>query len=341
MTNLHVLVLTRASLMDKVLVIQTAFIGDAILGTALLERLHQDHPNAKIDYLVRDGNQSLFNDHPFLNEVLVWNKQDSKYLELWQMLREVRSRKYDAIFNIQRYTASGFLTGFSTARIKVGYKNNPLSFLFSKSVEHRFGNGFEKVHEVDRVLDLVGCNSTRTNPVLYPSENDFLLVKEFQSEPYVTVAPASVWFTKQLPAEKWMELIDRIPESINVYLIGAKSDSALSDEIAEKSQRKVFDLTGELKLLQTAALMKGAQMNFANDSAPVHLASAVNAPITEVFCSTVPEFGFTPLSEKSFMVQTNLDLDCHPCGIHGRSACPKGHFKCGHSIDVNEMISYL
>ena len=327
--------------MHKVLVIQTAFIGDAILGTALLERLHQDHPNAKIDYFVRNGNQSLFTSHPFLNEVLVWNKQDSKYAELWNMLREVRNRNYDAVFNIQRYTASGFLTGFSGAGIKVGYKNNPLSFLFSKSVEHRFGKGFETVHEVDRVLDLVGCNATRTNPKLHPSQSDFDAVSEFKSESYVTIAPASVWFTKQLPAEKWIELIDRIPESINVYLIGAKSDSALSDQIAEKSQRKVHDLTGDLKLLQTAALMKDARMNYANDSAPVHLASAVNAPITEVFCSTVPEFGFTPLSGNSNIIQTKEKLDCRPCGIHGRSACPKGHFNCAHSVDVNEMISHL
>ncbi len=257
------------------------------------------------------------------------------------MLREVRSRKYDAVFNIQRYAASGILTAFSGARQTIGYKSNPLSFLFSKSVEHRFGKGFENIHEVDRVLDLIGCNATRTNPKLYPSEKDFLLIKEFQSEPYITIAPASVWFTKQLPVEKWIEFINQIPPSYNVYLIGAKSDAAIATEIVENSSRIVMDITGELKLLQTAALMKNATMNYANDSAPVHLASAVNAPMCEVFCSTVPEFGFTPLSEKSSFVQIKETLDCRPCGIHGKSACPKGHFECAHSIDVSELISKL
>ena len=327
--------------MDKVLVIQTAFIGDAILGTALLERLHKDFPDAKIDYLVRSGNQSLFDGHPFLNEVLVWNKQDSKYAELWKLLRKVRSRKYDAVYNIQRYAASGILTAFSGAKQTIGYKNNPLSFLFTKSVEHRLGIGFENIHEVDRVLDLIGCNSTRTNPGLYPSENDFLLVKEFQSEPYVTIAPASVWFTKQFPVEKWIGFINQIPSSYNVYLVGAKCDAPIATEIVENSSRIVMDITGELKLLQTAALMKNAAMNYANDSAPVHLASAVNAPMCEVYCSTVPEFGFTPLSEKSSIIQTIEQLECRPCGMHGRSACPKGHFKCAHSIDLSKMISVL
>jgi len=309
--------------MHKILVIQTAFIGDAILGTALLERLHQQHPNAKIDYLVRNGNQSLFKGHPFLNEVLVWNKQDSKYAELWQMLREVRSREYDAVYNIQRYTASGFLTGFSGAKEKIGYKNNPLSFLFSKTVAHRFGKGFENVHEVDRVVDLVSENSARTNPKLYPSIGDVESISEYKTEPYMTMAPASVWFTKQFPVEKWVELVNQIPNDINLYVIGAKSDSSIALEIIQKSKREISDLTGKLKLLETAALMKDAQMNYANDSAPVHLASAVNAPITEVFCSTVPEFGFTPLSDNSNIIQTKEKLDCRPCGMHGRAACPK------------------
>jgi len=327
--------------MRKILVIQTAFIGDAILGTTLLERLHQDYPNAKIDYLVRNGNQSLFQGHPFLNEVLVWNKKESKYAELWKALREVRSREYDAVFNIQRYASSGFLTAFSGSKQTIGYENNPLSFLFSKSVEHRFGKKFENVHEVDRVLDLVSGNSERVNPRLYPSKRDVDSVFEFKTQPYITIAPASVWFTKQFPVEKWVELINQIPTETNVYLIGAKSDTSIAAEIIQKSKRDTTNLTGKLKLLETAALMKDAKMNYANDSAPVHLASAVNAPITEVFCSTVPEFGFTPLSEKSFVIQTNEELDCRPCGMHGKSACPKGHFKCAHSIDVNEMISAL
>ena len=327
--------------MNKVLVIQTAFIGDAILGTALLERLHREFPNAKIDYLVRDGNQSLFEGHPFLNEVLVWNKNHSKYLGLFSMLKEIRGKKYDAVFNVQRYLASGILTAFSQGELTVGYKSNPLSARFKNSVEHRFGKGFENVHEVDRVLDLFEENAERIGPKLYPSEDDFKAVSRYTEKPFVTIAPASVWFTKQLPAEKWVELINKIPYKTDVYLIGAKSDVAITSEIQEKARRKVVDLSGELKLLQTAALMKSAIMNYANDSAPVHLATAVNAPITEVYCSTVPEFGFSPLSEVSQIVQTKEKLDCRPCGMHGKSSCPKGHFKCAQTIDVNELISVL
>ena len=327
--------------MKNVLVIQTAFIGDAILGTALLQHLHTTFPESQIDYLVRDGNQSLFTNHPFLRKVLVWDKKNSKYAGLLSVLKLVRNQKYDAVYNIQRFAASGFITALSGAKQTIGYSNNPLSFMFTKSVKHRFGRGFESVHEVDRVLDLVEANSARTLPKLFPSEQDQKKTETLKDGAYITIAPASVWFTKQVPIQKWVELINQVPESTKVYLIGAKSDEGLADEVAKASSRPTVNLAGKLKLLETAALLKDSVMNYANDSAPIHLASAVNAPMCEVFCSTVPEFGFTPLSDKAFIVQTEEKMNCRPCGMHGKAACPKGHFNCANSIDVNQMISAL
>lgn len=323
--------------MNKVLVIQTAFIGDAILSTALIEKIHQEQPKAKIDYLVRKSNAALLNGHPFLNRILVWDKQGRKYADLWRLLKWVRLERYDLVLNVQRYAASGILTAFSGAKKTVGYKENPLSFMFSKSIKHRFGKRYEKVHEIDRVLDLWKENTIRVLPKLYPTDEDVDSIRQYQTKPYITIAPASVWFTKQLPKEKWVELISRVPNDLQVYLTGGKSDVNLCMEIDSGCNRHVEILAGKLSLLQTAALMQSAVMNYANDSAPVHLASAVNAPITEVFCSTVPDFGFTPLSDVSHVVQIEEKLTCRPCGMHGKSSCPKGHFKCATTINAKEI----
>ena len=84
--------------------------------------------------------------------------------------------------------------------------------------------------------------------------------------------------------------------------------------------------------------MKNAKMNFVNDSAPLHFASAMNAPVTAIYCSTIPAFGFGPLSDISHIAEIDYKLDCRPCGLHGFKACPKGHFKCS-EIDVNKIIS--
>ncbi len=147
------------------------------------------------------------------------------------------------------------------------------------------------------------------------------------------MAPASVWFTKQLPEEKWLEMIYKTHIDLTIYLLGGKSDSELCDRLIKKSDNgKVVNLCGKLNLLESAALMSDAEMNYVNDSGPLHIASAMNAPVTAFFCSTVPAFGFGPLSERSFIIETTEKLECKPCGLHGYQQCPLGHFKCGTTI---------
>ena len=79
-------------------------------------------------------------------------------------------------------------------------------------------------------------------------------------------------------------------------------------------------------------------MTFTNDSAPLHFASAVNAPVTAIFCSTIPEFGFGPLSDVAHTIETEEKLLCRPCGLHGKKACPQGHFKCA-DIEIEKIIA--
>jgi heptosyltransferase-2 len=116
----------------------------------------------------------------------------------------------------------------------------------------------------------------------------------------------------------------------------------LCEEIVQGAgSAQVVNLSGSLTFLQSAALMKDAVMNFVNDSAPLHLASAVNAPVTAIFCSTVPEFGFGPLSEGSLVVETRKQLPCRPCGLHGFRECPEKHFACAMTIDNQELLNRI
>jgi heptosyltransferase-2 len=100
-----------------------------------------------------------------------------------------------------------------------------------------------------------------------------------------------------------------------------------------------MNLAGKLSLLESAALMKDARRNITNDSAPMHLASGVNAKTTAIFCSTVPDFGFGPLSDDSVIIETTKKLECRPCGLHGLKACPEKHFDCAYSI-TNSQLQY-
>jgi heptosyltransferase-2 len=324
--------------MQKFLIIQTAFIGDVILATPLIEKLREHYPTAQIDFFLRKGNEGLLNGNPKLNNVLFWDKKKDKIKNLLHMLSVIRTGKYDYVINLQRFFSSGFVTAFSKAKVKIGFDKNPLSFLFTKTYKHQIGNG---KHECERNLELIQeiTDASFVRPKLYPTKRDIANANILQFNKYVCIAPTSVWFTKQWESKKWIELINKIPHDYEVYLLGASSDKYNCSIIEENSTHPhVKNLAGELNFLESAALMKNSKMNFVNDSAPLHISSAMNAPTAAIFCSTVPSFGFGPLSDTSYVFEIEEKLDCRPCGLHGYKACPKQHFKCSNKISVDKII---
>jgi heptosyltransferase-2 len=327
--------------MEKILVIQTASIGDVILVTSLLEKLHHKFPDSQIDLLLKSPNQQLFTQHPFINNLWIWQKDDKKYLRLWDLCDRIRKEKYDVVFCVHRFLSSGIVTLYSGAKKRIGFKKNPLSLFFTHRVEHKIEKG---IHEVDRNISLLEgywCK-TAPRPQLYPTKDDYAKTSLYKQGNYYTLSPSSLWKTKTLEPEKWIELTNHIPQDSTLYLLGSKQDYELCQYIKKHSQHtNTFNLSGKLTLLQSAALMRDAKMNFTNDSAPLHLCTSVNAPVTAVFCSTTTDFGFTPLSDDSLVVEVQPQPKCKPCGLHGAKQCKLGTFECSKNIDINKLIERI
>lgn len=327
----------------RILIVQTAFLGDLILSTALMERLHQRFPQARLEVLVRKGNERIFEGHPYITSVIPWDKDGRKASSLISAIKTVRKHSYDLVVNLQRFFSSGLVTGLSKGGDKRGFDKNPFSFAFSKRVPHRIGNGS---HEVERNHALIRdlCGSLPGKPRLYPGSADVDSTAPYREEKYVCLAPASVWFTKQWPKDKWVHLASAIEKEQKVYLLGGPGDRAYCQEILNAVEAKgkgVRNLAGAVSPLGSAVLIRDADLTVTNDSAPVHLASAMDAPVAVIYCSTVPEFGFGPLSTRSYVIQVEEKLACRPCGIHGHRACPQGHFKCARDIAPEKVLSVL
>lgn len=322
------------------LLIQTAFIGDVILATALVEYLAQHEPGAPLDVLVRRGNEGLLAGNPHIRQVLVWDKKDKKYPNLLRLLRQIRRAQYGRVVTLQRFASTGFLTAFSGAAERVGFTENPFSRFFTRHVPHVIGDG---THEVARNLKLLSNLPATLKPRLYPTAADEATAAPYAAVgEYVCIAPTSVWFTKQYPEEKWLELLAALPPALPVYLLGGPPDTAACERLAQAAGRPgLVNLSGQLSLPTSAALMRGAVLNYVNDSAPLHLCSAVDAPVCAIFCSTVPAFGFGPLSTFSRVVEHPGPLACRPCGLHGHARCPLGHFRCAHEIETSQLLAVL
>ena len=184
--------------MPKILVIQTAFIGDVILATSLLETLKASYPASTIDILVRKGNEVLFDSHPFIHEVRTFDKQRRKYRDLFKLIRNIRAATYDWVINLQRHFTTGLITFLSGAACKIGFDKNPLSSLYTYQIKHEIDGR----HEIDRNYDLIKAFTTVKvrKPKLYPYALEF---EYLSTKPYICIVPTSVWYTKQWPWTEW------------------------------------------------------------------------------------------------------------------------------------------
>ncbi len=327
-----------------ILIIQTAFIGDTILASHFARAVKDQYPNSKIHFFLRKGNESVIQGLPTIEKTWVWSKENGKTKNLFKLILELRKIKFDMVFNLHRHFNSGLVTALMKSPVKVGFQQNPLSFFYTRKINHQIPDP-RGWHEVQRNLELlpgfkIVDNSKIYKPELPLQEKNFLKVSSYVNEPYFVMAPASVWFTKAWSEEKFRELTTHLTHMGKVYFIGAPSDKELCDRI-RKDLPQTENLCGALSLLDSAALMKNAKRVFVNDSAPLHLASCVNAKTTAIFCSTVPAFGYTPLAEDSVVVDVGNTLSCRPCGLHGHKSCPLGHYKCSLDIDVKKVLATI
>ncbi len=334
----------------KVLIIQTAFIGDVILATSLIEYIKQVYPESTIDFFLRKGNESLIETSPHIKKLYIWEKKINKFKNLIKLIFQIRKEKYDITINVQRFFNSGLVCALSGAKVRVGFHSNPLAIFFDHKIEHKIPYKYQEgyLHEVQRnqllLQDIVQNFSLRDaeelKPKLYFTDEDEQAIKHLLAnitEDFYVLAPSSVWYTKQWHHSKWKDLISKLKDKGIIYLIGGPDDKKYLSSLVS-TQDKIIILAGKLSLRQSALLMRKAKRVFVNDSAPLHLASSVNANTTAIFCSTIPAFGYFPLSDNSRVVQVKEKLSCRPCGLHGHNQCPLDHFKCAKDISVDELM---
>jgi len=328
----------------RILVIQTAFLGDAVLATALVVSLAAAYPEAELHLLVRKGHEGMLAGHPMLHKVWVWDK-GQKYQSLLTLIKAVRKAGFTAVICVQRFAAMGLLTAVSGAKIRSGFVKNPFSWAFSHTALHKLP-GPDGQHETARNHALLApfAKAKPALPFLAPTAAARAETAPYLHHPYICIAPASVWATKQVPVATWAKLIklsiEKEPD-VKIWLLGGQADTDLAEQVLLLANvgAGAGSLAGKLSIMGSAALLSAARRLYANDSGPIHLASAVGCPATAVFCSTVPSFGFGPLAPGSRVVQETIGLPCRPCGLHGKKACPEGHFLCGKLLEANAIYT--
>ncbi len=326
---------------NRILIIQTAFIGDVVLTLPLLQVLRRNFPKAKIDFMLIPKTAELLKNHPDVDEIIIFDKKgkDSGFCGLVRMARIISDKKHDIAFIPHRSFRSALLPFLAGIRVRVGFDKSAFRFLYTHTVK------YEKIHEIERNLSLLKPfgidHDLKEFPNIFPSDEDKRYVDEILSginSKIIGVAPGSVWATKRWLKERFAQLSNLLTiDGYAIALIGGAEDFELCEEVKKMSNSdRVFNFCGKLSLLQSAELIRRCLLLITNDSAPMHIAVGMRTPVVAIFGSTVPEFGFYPYGDKDKIVQVE-NLYCKPCGIHGKRICPEGHFKCMRLIEA-EMV---
>lgn len=330
-----------------IVVIQTAFIGDALLTLPLVQIVKKAYPGANVDFVVTPRSSPLFANHPDIRETIPFDKrgEDRGIRGLLCIARRLRSRSYTLALIPHRSLRSAALALRAGVPIRVGFDRSAGRFLLTHTATYR-----RELHEIQRNLSLLDALSVggdrRELPRLYPSEEDRrkvdrLLVELEMGHPenLVAIAPGTVWNTKRWLKERFASLAVNFDDAgLETVLIGGREDETLCSDIRTLSgSSRVHNVAGMLSLLQSAELIRRCRILVCNDSAPMHFALAVGTPVLAIFGATVPAFGFGPVGPFDVVVETQ-GLKCRPCSIHGGDKCPIKTFDCMKDISYERVF---
>lgn len=318
----------------RILVVRFSSIGDIVLCSPILRLLKSAFPNCTIDFLTKQCFANILDNNPYIQNVYCWESKES--------LNLLKGNNYSLIVDLH--------SNLRSFMVKARLWHVPAVSLSKKSLQKWLyvktkWSIFQVSNVVEREVDLLKVFGIQWDGLgldIFPS-NEFS-GSDLPQE-YVVLALGGTYKTKQMPLELVASIIQNMP--IPVVLIGGEAEKGIAANLSSQFSNETINLTGQLSILDSANIMKGAKWVYSGDTGMAHIAAAVGTNLTIVWGNTSAYFGMVPPAKLGKVVLNveAVNLSCHPCSKLGFDDCPKGHFMCmkGHKGDriVNMMEKSL
>ncbi len=333
----------------KILIIETAFIGDAVLSLALSEEIKRLRPDIEIYYLVAPASASIISHAPSVTRIYSFDKraEDAGESGIRRVTDFLNKENFDAVISLHESYRTAKVIGLLNAPFKIGAAS---AKALQQYLTHRYqiptsGRRTERIIEFARFfseeVNTFTLPKLRFDALSMPTE--ILGLKDI-----VVFAPGSAWKTKKWLADKYVEVgKDLVSLGNTVVIIGGEGDKAEAAYIANAIGTRVFNYAGAVTLPIAGAIISQARLVIGNDSAPIHIATACGVRTVEIMGPTVKEFGFIPPLELGIVIEQE-GLWCRPCNSHGGDTCPVYTHECMKSITsdmvlnaANKQLSYV
>ena len=333
---------------QRVLIMQTSFLGDALLSVPLAKRVKEVLPAARLSVMTRPETADVFRGVAEVDEVLLDDKKGAGrgLAGIRHAAEQLKAGRFDIVLVAHRSFRTALIARLAGIPRRIGFASSAGAFLLHETVPFPWG-----APEAERNLALL----LPLAPELRAGPQDSLyltggrtgdaaaaVAKRLEAagvapgEKLVGVHPGSVWPTKRWFPERFAALAGLLTreDGARVVLIGGPGDQALAAGVAAGAGAPVLDWTGKTTLPELLALIARLDLLVTNDSGPMHVAAANGVPVLALFGPTTKELGFFPYGEGHRVLEA--DLKCRPCGLHGAKECPEGHFLCMRLITVDQ-----
>ena len=221
---------------ERIIIVQTAFIGDVILITPLIRAVAKLFNKAKIDVMVVNEAAKLLENNPYVNEVIIDSKRKNVWQSTLQLINYIKNKHYDLAITPHSSFRSHLILFLSRIPERIGFDRGSAKWMLTTKIKHPVGP-----HKIIKNLGLLKPLSNKEFDIqteLFPSDKDKEkaeeLLKPLASKKIIAVAPGSIWATKCWDINSYISLCQKLLDSgYGIVLIGGESDKPQCKAIAD------------------------------------------------------------------------------------------------------------
>jgi lipopolysaccharide heptosyltransferase II len=339
----------------RILLVKTHAIGDTIMITPSIKALRNKYPNAHIGLLTGLSSMRIIQGNTDIDELLAFDETAlfaPKPTEIIKLIHRVRMKKFDMAFIFQYSSLIHLLVKAFGIPFRIGFDKDGSGFSLTRSVSWDIT---DKRWTGDVFLDIVslaGAKITDKRLRINISGDDIKFADTFLKSNSVTdknilvgIFPGGgkntrdTVYQKRWGIEKYAAIIDMLSAHYNAKIIvfGSSDEETLVSWLIKLSHTEIINICGKTNLKQLSALVKRCFLLITNDSAPLHIAIAMDTPTVSLFG---PSRAKTIIEENEKHVAIQSTYPCSPCYCNSIfPGCDQP--KCMESISINEVITAI
>jgi lipopolysaccharide heptosyltransferase II len=320
----------------KILIIKLRGIGDVVLSTVVLKNLKKDFPDAAIDYLTEPPSLKFLKKIPLLNNILFYNKKT--FFGGISIIFKIMLRRYDLVFDLYSNPHTALITFLSLAKYRAGFPYRGRSFSYNlKGPAER--NIYHNAQLNLELLKKIGLTADEKDLFFGLDEADkefaekFFLSNFSTNKNIVGLSPSGGWQSKKCDPVKFAEIGDAIAEKYNSNILIVWGPNDYEDALKiKKSMKHNSILAPQTDIGEMAALIAKCTFIIANDSGPMHIATALNTPVLSLHGPTDPKLQ-GPFGQKHEWIRLD-ELECIGCNL---LVCTKNH-ECFLELPIEKIM---